>query len=96
MLNYGLLEILKLDINLRLTPNQKQSTYWSPHLSTLFHFFKIHGWGYVKLRKENQECGNFLKICCAHLKIGVFDENYITACYILSLKNTTIFTDIKL
>ena len=39
----------------------------------------------VKLREKNQECGNFLKMCCALLKIGVFDENYITACYILSL-----------
>ena len=40
---------------------------------------------YVKLREENQECGNILKICCALLKIGVFDENYVFAYYILSL-----------
>ena len=64
---------------------QGKSTYWSPHLSTLFHFFKIHGWAYVKLRKENQECGNFLKMCCALLKIGAFDENHRTASSTLSL-----------
>ena len=30
----------------------------------------------VKLRETNKECGNFLKICCALLKNGVFDENH--------------------
>ena len=40
---------------------------------------------YVKLREENQECGNFLKMVCALLKIGVFDENHAAACYTLSL-----------
>ena len=30
----------------------------------------------VKLREKNQECGNFLKMCCALLKNGVFDENH--------------------
>ena len=40
---------------------------------------------YVKLREENQECGNFLKMVCALLEIGVSDENHATACYTLSL-----------
>ena len=30
----------------------------------------------VKLREKNQNCGNFLKMCCALLKNGVFDENH--------------------
>ena len=30
----------------------------------------------VKLRETNKECGNFLKMCCALLKNGVFDENH--------------------
>ena len=40
---------------------------------------------YVALREENQECGNFLRLCFVLLKIGVFDENLLTACYTLSL-----------
>ena len=27
---------------------------------------------HVKLREKNQDCGSFLKMCCALLKIGVF------------------------
>ena len=39
----------------------------------------------VKLWEENQECDNFLKMCCALLEIGVFDENHVTTFYNLSL-----------
>ena len=40
----------------------------------------------VKLRDKNLECGIFLKMCCALLKIGVFDENHRTAPLTLPLK----------
>ena len=40
---------------------------------------------YVKLREENQECGNFMKMYCALLKIGAFVEYQVTDCYTLSL-----------
>ena len=39
----------------------------------------------VRLREKNQECGNFLRLCCVLLKIGVFDENLLIACCTLSL-----------
>ena len=40
---------------------------------------------YVKLRGENQECDNFLKMCYAFLKIGIFDENHRIAYYTLTI-----------
>ena len=33
----------------------------------------------IKLREENQEFGSFMKMYCALLKIGAFDENHLTA-----------------
>ena len=39
----------------------------------------------VKLREEDQEWDNFLKMCCVLLKNGVFDENHWIASSTFSL-----------